>query len=416
MIGFFGGGLAMIWAGTQRTKKAKRFRKYLALIGRRESISITTLAQAMPVSVHKACDDLQDMLDSGILETGYLDMSTGRLILSDEGLQEEAPPAPEPDEPEPEEDVLDMNDDDAVLGEIRRLNDDIDDPVMSQKIDRIGEITGKIFAYQKQSPNRAGQLRSFLSYYLPTTLKILRAYARMEEQGVEGENIRSAKARIEGMMDKVVEGFEKQLDKLFQDDAMDIATDVQVLERMLEKDGLSGGGMTLSGGEPLMHADIALPLLREARHRRIKTAIETCGCIPWDTLKETAPYLNYVLFDVKQMDSEKHREGVGVGNELILSNLKKLLTEFPNLHVQVRTPIIPGFNDNDEFAYALGEFLKGYENVGYEALPYHRLGTQKYDFLSREYAMGDVSLPDGVAQRIQRIVDETRGAVTEEKK
>ena len=178
----------------------------------------------------------------------------------------------------------------------------------------------------------------------------------------------------------------------------------------------SGGGMTLSGGEPLMHADIALPLLREARHRRIKTAIETCGCIPWDTLKEAAPYLNYVLFDVKQMDSEKHREGVGVGNELILSNLKKLLTEFPNLHVQVRTPIIPGFNDNDEFAYALGEFLKGYENVGYEALPYHRLGTQKYDFLSREYAMGDVSLPDGVAQRIQRIVDETRGAVTEEKK
>ena len=139
VIGFFGGGLAMIWAGTQRTKKAKRFRKYLALIGRRESISITTLAQAMPVSVHKACDDLQDMLDSGILETGYLDMSTGRLILSDEGLQEEAPPAPEPDEPEPEEDVLDMNDDDAVLGEIRRLNDDIDDPVMSQKIDRIGE-------------------------------------------------------------------------------------------------------------------------------------------------------------------------------------------------------------------------------------------------------------------------------------
>ena len=93
VIGFFGGGLAMIWAGTQRTKKAKRFRKYLALIGRRESISITTLAQAMPVSVHKACDDLQDMLDSGILETGYLDMSTGRLILSDEGLQEEAPPA-----------------------------------------------------------------------------------------------------------------------------------------------------------------------------------------------------------------------------------------------------------------------------------------------------------------------------------
>ena len=159
VIGFFGGGLAMIWAGTQRTKKAKRFRKYLALIGKRESISITTLAQAMPVSVHKACDDLQDMLDSGVLEKGYLDMSTGRLILSDEGLQEEAPPAPEPEEEsEKEEDTLDMTDDDAVLAAIRQLNDDIDDEMMSQKIDRIGEITGKIFAYQKQNPNRAGQL------------------------------------------------------------------------------------------------------------------------------------------------------------------------------------------------------------------------------------------------------------------
>lgn len=250
VIGFFLGGLALAWAGARRNKQAKRFRKYAALIGKRESVSITTLAQAMPTTFRKACADLQDMLDEGILETGYLDMSIGRLILSDEGLQDK--PEPQKQEPEeetqPEETPLDMSDDNAVLNEIRRLNDDIDDEVMSRKIDRIGEITGKIFAYQKQHPNRAGQLRSFLNYYLPTTLKILKAYARMEEQGIEGENIRSAKERIEGMMDKVVDGFEKQLDKLFQDDAMDIATDVQVLEQMLEKDGLSGnGGMTLGG-------------------------------------------------------------------------------------------------------------------------------------------------------------------------
>lgn len=94
VIGFFCGGLGMLYAGTQRTKKAKRFRKYLALIGRRESISITTLAQAMPISVHKACDDLQEMLDTGILSTGYLDMSSGRLILNDEGLREEEPAPP----------------------------------------------------------------------------------------------------------------------------------------------------------------------------------------------------------------------------------------------------------------------------------------------------------------------------------
>ena len=247
VIGLFCGGLAMLWAGTRRSRQAKRFRKYLALIGRRESVSVATLAQAMPATLRQACADLQDMLDQGILKTGYLDMSTGRLILSGEGVQDPPPAEPE-QEGEPGEEPLDMNDDNAVLAEIRRLNDDIDDEAMSRKIDRIGEITGRIFAAQRQNPARAGQLRSFLNYYLPTTLKILRAYARMEEQGVEGENIRTAKARIEGMMDKVVEGFEKQLDKLFRDDAMDIAADVEVLERMLEKDGLSGGaGMTLGG-------------------------------------------------------------------------------------------------------------------------------------------------------------------------
>lgn len=235
LFGFLSLGLVLLFTGTQRNKKAKRFRKYLALIGKRSSIAITSLAQAMPVSYQTACDDLQDMLDEGYIPTGYLDMASGRLILTDEGLQDESP---EPEE-EPEEEAT--VDNDTFLLEIRQINDDIADEEMSRKIDRIGEITAKILDYQRKNPSRASQLHSFLSYYLPTTLKILRAYAQMEAQGIEGENIRSAKQRIEGMMDKVVEGFEKQLDKLFQDDAMDITTDVEVLERMLDKDGLAGG-------------------------------------------------------------------------------------------------------------------------------------------------------------------------------
>lgn len=172
----------------------------------------------------------------------------------------------------------------------------------------------------------------------------------------------------------------------------------------------SGGGMTISGGEPLFQKDFALALLREARRRRIKTAIETCGCYEWERLEEAAPLLNYVLFDVKHTDSEKHKWATGVGNELILSNLKKLLETFPELPVQVRTPVIPGFNDDEETARSIGKLLKGYSNVTYEALPYHRLGTQKYAFLGREYPMGEVSLPAGVAERVQAIVDEERGA------
>ena len=249
LLGFTGLGVVLLVCGAQRSKKAKRFRKYLALIGKRDSISIATLAQAMPVSYHTACDDLQEMLDEGYIPTGYLDMSSGRLILSDEGIREEVPVQEEEEVEEVEEPTRSAEEDDAILREIKQTNDAIADPVMSAKIDRIGEITSKILEYQRKNPNKNSQLRSFLSYYLPTTLKILKAYAQMEAQGIEGENIRAAKERIEGMMDKVVEGFEKQLDKLFQDDAMDITTDVEVLERMLDKDGLSGGtgGFTLGG-------------------------------------------------------------------------------------------------------------------------------------------------------------------------
>lgn len=172
----------------------------------------------------------------------------------------------------------------------------------------------------------------------------------------------------------------------------------------------SGGGMTISGGEPLLQKNFALALLREAQRRRIKTAVETCGCIPWETFEEAAPLLNNVLFDVKHPDTEKHKQNTGVGNELILSNLNRLLAAFPELPVLVRTPVIPGFNDDDETARAIGRLLRGHSNVSYEALPYHRLGTQKYMFLAREYPLGDVTLPAGTAERVQAIVDEERSA------
>lgn len=233
--GFFGVGLVLLAVGLSRLKTSKRFRRYLPLIGTQTSLSLETLAKALSVPVHTVQDDLQEMLDTGILPTGYLDLSTGRLVLSTEGIHDTPKPEPQPEVSEDAE----PSEADRILSEIRAVNDDIDDPVMSEKIDRIEEITRKIFAYQEKHPDKSGQLRTFLNYYLPTTLKILRAYAQMEEQGVEGSNISATKNRIEGMMDKVVEGFEKQLDQLFANTAMDITADVSVLERMLEKDGLS---------------------------------------------------------------------------------------------------------------------------------------------------------------------------------
>ncbi|MGN0984918.1 MAG: 5-bromo-4-chloroindolyl phosphate hydrolysis family protein [Candidatus Enterenecus sp.] len=240
---FLACGLVMLCSGIGSRRRQERYLNYLAYIGANREVDLAHMASAFNISVRKLCKDLQKMLSAGVLPTGYLDLAAGKLFLTEMGYR-----APEPEqkrEPTPQEQA---EQEDAILREIRQVNDAIPDAAMSAKIDRIEEITGKILAYQKAHPDREGQLRTFLNYYLPTTLKILRAYAQLEAQGVEGENISAAKARIEGMMDQVVSGFEKQLDKLFQDDAMDISSDVQVLENMLKKDGLSDDqqGMTMT--------------------------------------------------------------------------------------------------------------------------------------------------------------------------
>lgn len=234
------GGLGFVWAGLRKRKQASRYRNYLAMIGKQNIVSISALSSATGLSPAKVRDDLADMLDDGLFPQGFLDYGGDRLVLSGDGLfdppkkERQAPPPP----PKPDED--------AILKEIRAINDDIDNEKLSAQIDRVGVITAKILDYQKSHPEKEVELHSFLSYYLPTTLKILRSYAQLEDQEVAGENITAAMQRIEGMMDKAVEGFEKQLDRLFQGDVMDITTDVEVLERMLAKDGLSDQeGLTL---------------------------------------------------------------------------------------------------------------------------------------------------------------------------
>ena len=126
-----------------------------------------------------------------------------------------------------------------VLKEIQSLSGEIDNPKIAGQVEKIGYITARIFDYQRSHPSESTQLRSFLNYYLPTTLKLLRAYEQLEDQKVHGTNINTTMERIDKMMDKVVDGFEKQLDQLFQGTAMDLTADIEVLEQMLTKDGLS---------------------------------------------------------------------------------------------------------------------------------------------------------------------------------
>ncbi len=125
-----------------------------------------------------------------------------------------------------------------AISEMKRLNENIQDETISRQIERLEDISGKIFAQVQAEPKKLPQIRKFMNYYLPTTLKLLNAYDRMSDQGVSGENIDGTMKRVEGMMDTIVQAFEKQLDSLFGAEALDISTDITVLDNMMAREGL----------------------------------------------------------------------------------------------------------------------------------------------------------------------------------
>ncbi len=133
---------------------------------------------------------------------------------------------------------------DRAVSEMRRLNDSIEDPGISAQIDQLESTTKKIIAHVVQNPEKLPQIRRFLNYYLPTTLKLLNAYDRMADTGVSGANIDGTKGKIENMMATIVTAFDKQLDALFGDEALDISTDIAVMEQMLAREGIGGTQMT----------------------------------------------------------------------------------------------------------------------------------------------------------------------------
>lgn len=145
---------------------------------------------------------------------------------------------PEVRDPEPEDPLF--QEQQRALSELRRLNDNIQDETISAQIRHMEEVTGKIFDLVAQDRTKLPQIRRFLNYYLPTTLKLLNSYDRMDQAGVEGTNIAGTMGKIESMLEQVCTAFDKQLDALFAHEALDISTDITVLEQMLAQEGLGG--------------------------------------------------------------------------------------------------------------------------------------------------------------------------------
>ena len=143
----------------------------------------------------------------------------------------------------PEIDAL-IKERERALSEMRRLNDAIVDEKISAQIDHLEEVTGKIIDQVVAEPKKLPQIRRFMDYYLPTTLKILNAYDRMDSTGISGDNINTTKTKVEGMLDTICQAFDKQLDALFGAEALDISTDITVMENLLAREGF--GSMNIN--------------------------------------------------------------------------------------------------------------------------------------------------------------------------
>ncbi|WP_368490884.1 glycyl-radical enzyme activating protein [Clostridium sp. BJN0013] len=178
---------------------------------------------------------------------------------------------------------------------------------------------------------------------------------------------------------------------------------INIVEKDVVFYSRSGGGLTISGGEPFNQPYFTIELLKKAKKRRIDTAVETCGYAKWSILKQGCEFLDTILFDIKCMNSEKHKKFTGVDNKLILDNFNKLCIQFPNKKKIVRTPIIPKFNDSIEDIEEIVDFLKNRSNVKYELLPYHRLGQPKYKYIGKEYFMGDIKLDNQKFEKLKKI-------------
>ncbi len=168
-----------------------------------------------------------------------------RLIFRPKLLELEAPaetPQLPPEQPEgsgnPELDAF-LLEGERGVAEMNRLNDNIPDERLSERIFKLTELTGKICAQVQANPQKLPRAKRFVNYYLPTTIKMLNTYDRMGQQGVDGDNISSSMRKIEDILDSIVAAYEKMLDSMFTEEAMDVSADISVMETMLEREGFS---------------------------------------------------------------------------------------------------------------------------------------------------------------------------------
>ena len=164
----------------------------------------------------------------------------------------------------------------------------------------------------------------------------------------------------------------------------------------------SGGGVTLSGGDPVAQPEFSISILKLCKNAGIHTAIETSGCVKWEILSQILNYVDLVLYDFKEMESAKHKTHTGVSNTLILDNVRKIYHE-RQIPLLARVPVVPGFNDSVENITATARFVANElgKDVKVHLLPYHRLGETKYERL--EYISTTTSIKPPTDEQMAKL-------------
>ena len=240
-MGMMAGGVSLLLGSGAMKRRQRRFATYLRTVGQKQAVPLDYLARAADVSRRRVEKDVNLMLEKGMWgDEAYVDMGSGMLFRSQAAATAYFDKTRQPQQtPEPAVPPQASEGYAGTLRQIRELNDRIADEALSAKIDRIEQVSGRIFKAIEDTPAKKNAAGTFLNYYLPTTLKLLNAYDRMDSTGIAGDNITATKDKVSAMMDTIVHAFDRQLDALFGEEALDISTDITVMENLLAREGLT---------------------------------------------------------------------------------------------------------------------------------------------------------------------------------
>ena len=234
---------ALISSGINMKKSLTRYAQYLGVIGVNDAVEIETIAAKTGNSPKRVAKDLEKMIEKGYFgKTAYVNKELGYFFASSEADEElakarEAAMKKAGDAAKAEAARQSASLYDQLLYQIRDVNSRIPGEKMTDEINQIESITKEIFDIVQKEPKKRGKIDKFMSYYLPTTLKLLEHYASLDKAPSGGENIDRSKKSIENAMESIVEGFKNQLDNLYKNDTLDIETDIDVMVQMMGREG-----------------------------------------------------------------------------------------------------------------------------------------------------------------------------------